>query len=67
MLINKKIGKDAEMKEKLTSEQIKNWRNVLSTLIGIYAFIMTDEQIQMYCDSMQENVDAISNNNKNGE
>ena len=39
--------------DKLTLEQIKNWRNILCGLVGPYARFMSDEQIQAYRDKMQ--------------
>lgn len=45
------------MTEKLTGEQIQNWRKVLTGMFGPYALIMSDEQIQSYRDRMQATVD----------
>jgi cytoplasmic iron level regulating protein YaaA (DUF328/UPF0246 family) len=42
--------------EKLTPEQVENWRNFLVTLVGLYALLLTAEQIQAYRDSMQKNI-----------
>lgn len=39
--------------EKLTPEQIENWRNILCSNIGPYAWIMSDDDIQKYRDAMQ--------------
>ncbi len=39
--------------EKLTPEQIKNWRTVLCGMIGPYALIMPDEKVQKIRDNMQ--------------
>ncbi len=39
--------------EKLTPEQIQNWRNVLAGLLGPYALIMSNEEIQDFRDKMQ--------------
>ena len=39
--------------EKLTPEQIENWRKVLCGMFGPYALIMTAEQIQLYRDKLQ--------------
>ncbi len=44
----------------LTPEQIKNWRNVLCTMIGPYALLMSDEQVQRIRDTMQQQVDRKS-------
>ena len=46
--------------ETLTPEQIKNWRNVLLTMIGPYALIMTDAEVQCMRDIMQQRVDQKS-------
>ena len=45
------------MVEKLTPEQIENWRAVLCGIIGPYAVMMTNEQIQAFRDEMQANID----------
>lgn len=42
------------MEQKLTPEQIKNWRNVLFGMIGPYALIAPDEDIQKMRDEMQK-------------
>ena len=42
--------------EKLTSEQIENWRTVLTGMFGAYALIMSDEQVQDYKDRMQAQI-----------
>jgi hypothetical protein len=39
--------------EKLTPEQIENWRRVLCGMIGPYALMMPAEQIQLYRDKLQ--------------
>jgi hypothetical protein len=39
--------------EKLTPEQIKNWRNALLGMIGPYALLMPDEEVQQMRDNMQ--------------
>ncbi len=38
----------------LTPEQIKNWRTAMVGMLGPYALIMPDEQIQRMRDKMQE-------------
>lgn len=43
--------------EKLTPEQIENWRKVLTGMFGSYALLMSAEQIQNYKDRMQASVD----------
>ena len=45
------------MTEKLTPEQIENWRKVLMGMFGAYALIMSDEQVQDYKDRMQANIE----------
>jgi hypothetical protein len=47
--------------EKLTPKQIENWRRILCMMIGPYALMMTDEQIQQYRDQMQKKLEATSN------
>ena len=47
------------MDGKLSPEQIANWRRVLITMIGPYALMMSDEQIQDYRDKMQQQVNDI--------
>jgi hypothetical protein len=39
--------------DKLTPEQIKNWRNVLLGMLGPYALLMPDEDVQKMRDNMQ--------------
>jgi len=39
--------------KKLTEEQIKNWRKVLSISYGPYALIMPEEEIRKIKNSMQ--------------
>lgn len=41
----------------LTPEQIKNWRTALIGVLGPYALIMPDADIQRYRDRMQEHAD----------
>lgn len=41
---------------KLTPEQIANWRRVLVGMIGLYALIASDEEIQAFRDKMQAHV-----------
>ena len=45
-----------ETNEKLTDEQIENWRKVLSTTLGPYALIMPKEEVQKMKDKMQEKI-----------
>ena len=42
---------------KLSAEQIKNWRKVLSIRFGPYAFIMPDSEVQKLRDSHQKLLD----------
>lgn len=42
----------------LTPQQIENWRKVMCVLLGPYAFIMSDSQIQAYRDKLQAKLDA---------
>ena len=46
----------------LTPEQVKNWRRVLLGVIGPYALLMSDEEVQQVRDKMQELLDAPENN-----
>ena len=41
---------------KLTKEQIKNWRKLLSLTLGPYAFLAPDEEIQEIRDKLQKQV-----------
>jgi hypothetical protein len=43
-----------EEAEKLTPKQIENWRRVLVGIIGPYALIMPEADIQAYRDKMQK-------------
>lgn len=45
--------------DKLTDEQIKNWRKFLSGLLGPYALIMPKEEIEKFRDKMQKKVDEV--------
>lgn len=53
------------MSDKLTPEQIKNWRNILYGMIGPYTKFMTDEQIQAFRDKMQSDIDKNREKRKN--
>lgn len=48
------------MSEKLTDEQIKNWRKVLVGMIGPYALIMPKEEIQAFRDKTQNAVQQVT-------
>lgn len=45
--------------EPLTSKQIENWRNILLGMVGPYALLLTDAEIQQYRDKMQQNFNAV--------
>lgn len=45
--------------DKITPEQIKNWRRVLIGMIGPYALIMPDEEVQKFRDKMQAKVNSF--------
>lgn len=51
----------------LTPIQIKNWRQVLCTLIGPYALIMPVEMVQACKDKLQAQVDKVDEEMKNNE
>ncbi len=40
------------MSEKLSEEQIQNWRRVLCGMFGPYALLMPKEQIQLFRDRL---------------
>jgi len=42
--------------DKLNSEQIKNWRSVLATIIGPYALIMPEEEIEEFRNKLQDGI-----------
>ncbi len=44
---------------KLSKEQIENWRRVLLTMIGPYALIAPESQIQWFRDMMQARVNDL--------
>jgi len=46
------------MSDKLTDEQLKNWRRVLFLAYGPYASILSDDEIQEIRDIMQAGADA---------
>lgn len=47
------------MSEILTKEQVQNWRQVLLGMIGPYALLMPDEQVQAFRDRFQSKVDDL--------
>lgn len=55
-IVNERIGEEMSENE-LTDEQIKSWRQVLSTTLGPYALIMPKEEVQKMRDKMQKHVD----------
>ena len=42
---------------KLTDEQVENWRKILAMTFGAYTHIMPKEEVQKMRDKMQEHVD----------
>ena len=48
------MGKDKN--EKLSIKQIKNWRDILCGIIGPYALIASDAEIQQLHDKFQEQI-----------
>ena len=49
---------DPELDNKLTPEQIVNWRNILAGMIGPYALIMPYEDVQKMRDEMNAHFNA---------
>lgn len=47
---------EATKNESLTQEQIKNWRTVLIGLVGPWALLMPDAEVQALRDEMQAQV-----------
>jgi len=45
---------------KLSPEQIENFRRVLAMQIGAYAFLMKPEEIQRYRDTLQKKINKVS-------
>ena len=43
---------------KLTSEQIENWRLAMLPVIGPYALVMSEEDIQSMRDKLQKRLDV---------
>jgi len=48
---------EATVGEKLTPEQIKNWRTAMVGMLGPYALICSDEDVQRLRDDMQRQLD----------
>ena len=44
---------------KLAAEQIENWRNVLLGVIGDYALIMSDNEVQRMRDEIQKRFNSL--------
>lgn len=42
--------------DRLTKEQLKNWRRTLAMTIGPYALIMPNEEVQEIRDKMQKDL-----------
>jgi hypothetical protein len=47
---------DPQRSEKLTPAQVENWRNILLGMIGPYALMMPEEDVQALRDKLQEHV-----------
>lgn len=45
--------------QKMTPEQIKNFRTVLIGMLGPYALIMSDEDVEKMRDKFQEKIDSL--------
>jgi hypothetical protein len=50
--------------KKLTSEQIKNWRLVLTNMFGPIAMFLSEEDIEKFRDKVQADVDKLSGEEK---
>lgn len=46
--------------DKLSPEQIENWRRILTMQVGPYALLMTAEEIQRHKDFLQQRINEIS-------
>lgn len=46
--------------DKLTKQQIENWRSVLVGMIGPYALLMKDEQVQHMRDRYQDAIEEAN-------
>jgi len=47
---------NTDKKDKLSAKQIKNWRDILCGIIGPYALIASDTEIQQLHDKFQEQI-----------
>lgn len=52
--------------DKLTPEQIKNWRHVMAQMIGPIALIMPDEKVQAFRDMMQCKLNELPEKGSDG-
>ncbi len=50
-------GEFMENTEKLTPDQIKNWRKIIPVAFGVPAEFLTDEDIQKFRDRVQAEAD----------
>lgn len=48
------MAKNVETKDCLTAEQIQHWRTALVSMLGPYALIMPEDQIERLREKMQE-------------
>ena len=55
------------MTDKLTDEQLKNWRRVLFLSFGPFALIASDDEIQEIRDIMQAGADMLSDETEDAE
>lgn len=53
------------MGQKLTKEQLENWRKALHVYLGPAVNLLSDEKIQAYKDQLQENIDKTEEKRKN--
>ncbi len=60
MTVSSTVSEPCIGDDHLTPEQIANWREVLCSMIGPYALIMPDADIQQYRDQMQARADEIA-------
>lgn len=51
---------------KLTPEQLENWRAILFRMFGWAAFFISDDEIQKYRDTLQQHVDSLADNRFDG-
>lgn len=50
------ISPDSSCNGKLNAEQIKSWRRVLAGMIGPWALIMPDDDVQQVRDNLQRRI-----------